>query len=588
MGRTLRTAGAVALVLGTMLGIGTADAGAGATVAGSARGSRTPRPPAQKPKPAPPPGWIVDTISVDPLDANQNAITVTGLGSYRGRVVLARTANGVGVRNDVPLEEYMRGISEVPSSWPFEALKAQAVAARTYALWEASRPTKTAAVAAFKNVGADICATESCQVYTGTAKVEAPDGGRWAAAVEATHGQVLWWRGGPINAKYSSSNGGESIPGGQPYLRAVADPDDVYSPLHHWQVTLGFDAIGHALGMTTTPVALQRAGDTIVVTGTPTLDGAPPETVTLEVNDFGEKVNGAIAPPAGLPRTVPSTRFDVLPVTNGVVLDGRAFGHGIGMSQWGAYGKAARGMKAPDILAAYYGGLKPVDIPVAGLADAQMRVAVGVDLPNAEVSAGSFRITAADGTVIAHAATGAWRIEPAPGETTKLRVVAPPDQQAVKPVEHVTTTPSTPKPGDAVTVTLRLPEAAMLTAAAAPPQPAALGAATPIRLADPRLLAAGDVTLHLPPAQTAGQYQVSIETDLGGGRTNTTTLAITVVDPSSSATRVAARTIVASHSQNNRAPRSLPAAAVAVALLTLLAVASATALAGLRTRSPLH
>jgi hypothetical protein len=372
-----------------------------------------------------------------------------------------------------------------------------------------------------------------------------------------------------------------SIPGGQPYLRSVADPDDVYSPLHHWQVSLGFDAIGRALGMTATPTLMQRIGDTIVVTAASTDLATPPEVVTLQASEFGEKVNTAVAPPPGMPRTLPSTRFDVVPAPGGVLLDGRAFGHSIGMSQWGAYGKAARGMKAPDILAAYYGGLKPLATPVAGLADATMRVAVGVDLQTAEVDAGAgaVRMVAGDGAVIAYAARGPWQVKP---EGTRLRVVPPTDQLAAQPVAQVSTSPAEPHPGQPITVKVHLPEPAVVTATATAPN------AEVVTLADPQLLAAGDVALHLPPAATSGQYAIAVTTDLGGGRTSTTTLVVPIGSEGSSAPRRAA-TRVLKTGTSAPAERGAPhGAAIALALLALIGVAVTTLRFGARSRSPLH
>src|SRR5207237_825107 len=79
--------------------------------------------------------------------------------------------------------------------------------------------------------------------------------------------------------------------------------------------------------------------------------------------------NSAIPAPAGVPRTVHSSQFGLgVDLAAGTVtLDGRGWGHGIGLSQYGALGKALRGMTAPNILAAYYGGLRPVVMPARQL-----------------------------------------------------------------------------------------------------------------------------------------------------------------------------------------------------------------------------
>ena len=91
----------------------------------------------------------------------------------------------------MPLEQYMLGIYEIPDSWPMEALKAQAIAARSYAL-------------AYTNNGQkSICTSEKCQVYKGGNK-----GGNWEQAVKATEGKVMTNGGNVITAWYSSTHGG--------------------------------------------------------------------------------------------------------------------------------------------------------------------------------------------------------------------------------------------------------------------------------------------------------------------------------------------------------------------------------------------
>src|SRR5205807_4868280 len=134
------------------------------------------------------------------------------------------------VFNQLPLEDYVKGIVEVPAAWPAAALQAQAIAARTYGL--------------NRQLGeGEICPDDACQFYQGTVGEERDDGDRWAAAVDATAGQVPLANGSPIRAEFSSSNRGRSVAGGSPYLRPVDDPDDAYSPLHHWHYTLPLAAL---------------------------------------------------------------------------------------------------------------------------------------------------------------------------------------------------------------------------------------------------------------------------------------------------------------------------------------------------------
>jgi peptidoglycan hydrolase-like amidase len=124
---------------------------------------------------------------------------------------------------ELPLEEYLRGVlpAEMPASWPPEALKAQAVAARTYALHALSHP---------RHKGAHLCAGEHCQVW------RPRHDRRTDTAIEATAGQALFYRGEPICAMYAASCGGHTDDGPEPYLRGVPCP--VRGP-----------RLGHGLGL---------------------------------------------------------------------------------------------------------------------------------------------------------------------------------------------------------------------------------------------------------------------------------------------------------------------------------------------------
>ena len=113
---------------------------------------------------------------------------------------------------EMNLETYMMGIYEIPESWPMESLKAQAVAARSYAL-------------AYTNNGAgEICTTQACQVW----KPE-PKTGQWKQAVEETRGQVMTNGGAVIKAWYSSTDGGYTFTSGdvwggdKPYTKRTRD-----------------------------------------------------------------------------------------------------------------------------------------------------------------------------------------------------------------------------------------------------------------------------------------------------------------------------------------------------------------------------
>jgi len=153
----------------------------------------------------------------------------TGNRVYRGKLRLTNTDTV----NVVLLDKYLRGVipSEMPASWHPEALKAQAVAARTYAVSER---------AAHAGTYYDLCDTAACQVYRGVSVADVPnEQASTNAAADATAGQTLVSNGQYAFAQFSSSNGGWSSAGDQPYLVAQADPyDQAVTPYKHWRVVV--------------------------------------------------------------------------------------------------------------------------------------------------------------------------------------------------------------------------------------------------------------------------------------------------------------------------------------------------------------
>ena len=143
------------------------------------------------------------SVRFEPLQAGDGGLTVAGTGSYRGAIEVRRSGRGLAVVNDLPLEQYVRGIDEVPPSWPAAALQAQAIAARTYAAHKALTGEPR-----WREVGADICATSTCQVYRGLDTERRAQGHGWLPAVEATAGRALLEGGRPIMASYSSTANG--------------------------------------------------------------------------------------------------------------------------------------------------------------------------------------------------------------------------------------------------------------------------------------------------------------------------------------------------------------------------------------------
>lgn len=150
---------------------------------------------------------------------------------YRGiiKVNLTQGKNSLTVVNILPVEQYLYGViaKEISPEWPIESVKAQAVAARSYALANVNKHEKD---------GYDVCATTDCQVYWGKDS-EAPGA---LKAVQDTYGQVLMYQGKIVPAYFHASSGGytensENVWGSYSvYMRGVSDYDQK-SPYYRWE-----------------------------------------------------------------------------------------------------------------------------------------------------------------------------------------------------------------------------------------------------------------------------------------------------------------------------------------------------------------
>lgn len=298
------------------------------------------------------------------------------LARYPGKLTAVRAQDGtISLTVTLTFEKYLEGIAEVPSSWPMAALQAQAIAARSYAL------ATTGWTGEGQSLDSPICSTTACQVYRGIPVPPVPTIGRWRRAVRSTAGQMLVYQGRPATTVYFSTSkgrtlGNEEVFGSSPlpYLRSVPENDEGSSPTRNWKVSLPFGDLGTFLAK----AGLWPEGEKItrvVRSDSGVRVSGPEQERVLDVADFRAGVNqwapclmperypGNSRFGSPLPLTVPSGWFSSSGGDGAVVLTGRGWGHGVGMSQWGAYGKAKQGMSAADILAAYYGGLRPVQFP---------------------------------------------------------------------------------------------------------------------------------------------------------------------------------------------------------------------------------
>lgn len=313
---------------------------------------------------SPAPGESLAFTPVDP-----GGFVSIGTRNYRGSVIVFAGRNGITVVNRVGLESYLAGVVSAEmgrrDSTEEQALMAQAVVSRTYALRNRGR---------WAAQGFDLYATVSDQVYGGVT-AETPMAWR---AVNATAGQVVTYGGTPIDAFFFSTCGGRTARGTEvfagadrPYLSSIDDTDgngQAYcriSPRFDWRSEWSAEglrdilreSIPAALGTSISPRAViqsvrvgERSPSGRVARLTLAVDGR-------ELNATGAAVRQVLRPARG--ELLRSSIFSLSETRSGghlsrLVADGHGAGHGVGLCQWGAVGRARAGQTFGEILAAYY------------------------------------------------------------------------------------------------------------------------------------------------------------------------------------------------------------------------------------------
>ena len=266
--------------------------------------------------------------------------------SVSGLVQLVRRGKGFSVMNRVDLEEYVKGVvpSEVSSTWHPEMLKAQAVAARTYALYQQM-------LSATREY--DVAATVQDQVYRGKQGIDVGI----LRAVEETRGLVVTYLGAPIYAAFSSTAAGLTEDAMNvwskeyPYLKGVECPFDLASPYYQWKSSFKIDTLEQNLRQQGFPVGT-------IATITPLAFSRGGRVAKLRVlHSGGELVlRGEELRKAVGYTIIPSTQFAIESIGQDVVLSGFGAGHAVGMCQWGAKELAELGYPFSTILQYYYPG----------------------------------------------------------------------------------------------------------------------------------------------------------------------------------------------------------------------------------------
>jgi stage II sporulation protein D len=285
---------------------------------------------------------------LEPMGEGQ--IQVNGR-SYKGSMEVIEDKNAtLTVINELSLEEYVMGVlaGETPRNWPLEALKAQAIAARTFAVLNRSQARQ-------RGDSYDLEGTAFFQMYQGSDLVN--DNIR--KAVIQTRGDVLTYKSGLIQAFFHSNCGGRTARAldvwskDMPYLRSVECSYGNNGPHYHWKAEFPVVDLVHKLQKAGVPLAdvvrLQAAAWDE--------SGRMAQVAIMDENGYERKMRGSVLRMTVGPDIIRSTRFEASVGQDKIHFAGKGWGHGVGLCQEGAYGMALKGFGAFDILRHYYHGV---------------------------------------------------------------------------------------------------------------------------------------------------------------------------------------------------------------------------------------
>jgi len=266
---------------------------------------------------------------------------------YSGKINLIILDSGILVVNVLGIENYLNSVvgSEMPTKWPMEALKAQAIASRTYALKQKG------------NNLFDIDSTQMNQVYNGLESRTF----KTSAAVKSTRSLVLTYNNKLINALFHSSSGGmtensqDVWKNKYPYLSSVKDYDKD-NPKLKWQQEFSNEEL---INLFPKIGGLENI-EILNITSTGRI-----KNVKLIGAYASDQMSGVdLRKRLGLKSNFVRFRFfeedqnNKFPVKKGLIVFGKGSGHGVGMSQWGAKYMASKGQKAEKILKHFYSGVQ--------------------------------------------------------------------------------------------------------------------------------------------------------------------------------------------------------------------------------------
>jgi stage II sporulation protein D len=259
---------------------------------------------------------------------------------YNGIIEVWKGDKGLFLINELPLEEYVSNVvsAEVGNNWDVEALKAQAVIVRTYALHKIKYKTHHA--------NYDLTSSILHQIYKGSNRDP-----QIANAVSSTQGEILKYDGEVIESLYHSTCGGrteipeEVFSRSYPYLKSVESNCEL-SPYWIWERKISLREIEKALDIT---------GIKDIRISSYTKTGRVKTLAILHANTVLSIKAAELRKTLGWKR-LPSTKFDIAYMNGNVIFEGKGYGHGVGLCQWSALQMSRNGMNYKDILAFFYPG----------------------------------------------------------------------------------------------------------------------------------------------------------------------------------------------------------------------------------------
>lgn len=272
---------------------------------------------------------------------------------YRGWIAFQPQNSTFLAVNELPLEAYLMGVvpCEMGASSPLEALKAQAIAARTFTINR---------LGSFNSQGFDLDDTVRSHVYMGMER-EDP---RSSEAVRLTANQLLVYKGKPISAVYSSNSGGVTASAreawgdtAKPYLSSFPDLDNAGMPFSSsgkwatWDFVLTSKECSAVVNK-----ARPNAGEVREIRVLSTSESGRVDSIALITSKGSLTLRGSEFRTMFGNERVRSLWFGVIPIIGGWRLEGRGWGHGVGLCQEGAKGRALVGQDYKTILGAYYRG----------------------------------------------------------------------------------------------------------------------------------------------------------------------------------------------------------------------------------------